>query len=76
MIKIVFMDGDPAANDDAFLVLYADTKDEVPASGDGTVAELEGYGGEHLPAGSFLYTAAQETAVLNSSDEWVWKDDE
>ena len=70
------MDGDPTANEDAFLVLYADTKEEVPEDGDGTVEELVGYGGEHLPVGSYLYTANQETAVLNSDDEWVWKDDE
>lgn len=71
MIKVYSMDGDPAVNEDAKLVLFADTKDEVPSTGAAT--EVEDFT-DDIPAMTLLITAKSEVAWLNTSDTWVWKE--
>ena len=71
MVKVYSMDGDPAVNEDAKLVLFADTKDEVPETGAATeVADFT----DDIPAMTLLITASCEVAWLNTSDTWVWKE--
>lgn len=56
-------------------VLFADTKDEVPATGAATkllVSELE----EDLPPTTIIYTADFKIAVLDTNDNWHWKGEE
>lgn len=55
------------------LVLFADTKNEVESTGTATAAKIPGYKGI-LEPGSIVWTASFEAAVLNSSDQWVWKE--
>ena len=71
MIKVYSMDGDPAVNEDAKLVLFADTKSEVPETGAAT--EVEDFT-DDIPAMTILFTASMEVAVLNTSGTWVWKE--
>lgn len=54
-------------------VLFADTKAEVPATGAATAAEITGFT-DTLPPTTLLYTAAFEVAVLDTSDNWNWKE--
>lgn len=54
------------------VVLYADTKEEVPATGALTKAAMADP--IDIPPTAILYTAALEIAVLNTSDQWVWKE--
>lgn len=55
------------------VVVYADTKAEVPATGALTSAEMEGT--PVLPPMTMLYTADLEVAILDSTDNWVWQED-
>ena len=57
----------------AKVILLADTKSEVPATGALTKAELTGFTSDLVP-GSVVYTASCEVAILNTSDNWVWKE--
>lgn len=52
------------------VVLFADTKSEIPATGTATVASI----GEELVlnAGDVIYTSDLQIGVLNSSDAWIW----
>lgn len=54
------------------IVLYADTKAEVPATGAATSALIEGT--PDLPPSTIIYTASCEVAILNSSDNWIWRE--
>ena len=54
------------------VVLYADTKAEVPETGAATSALIEGT--PDLPPSTIIYTASCEVAILNTSDTWVWKE--
>lgn len=58
---------------EAVLVLFADTKAEVPATGTLTADEIPGYKGTILPT-SMVYTASFEVAVLGTDDNWSWKE--
>ena len=72
MIKVISYGDSTMAK--GFVILYADTKDEVPSTGAETAAAI---GLKFSPsAGSGLYTAKREKAVLKSTDEWEWGDDE
>jgi len=73
MILISSVESENKTDKKAVLTLFADTKLEVPATGALTAAEIPGYKGTILPS-SILYTAALDIAVLNSSDNWVWKE--
>lgn len=67
MIKLVSIDGgtlqEPVATS------FADTKAEVPETGAAT--EVTGLKGT-LSAGSIIYTAKLEVALLKSDDTWEW----
>lgn len=58
---------------EAVLVLFADTKAEVPATGTLTAAEIPGYKGKLLPT-SVVYTGDFKIAVLGTDDNWDWKE--
>lgn len=77
MIKIKMIDKGTLKG--KLVVLYADTKDEVPESAvgmsiadSGSMAEMS----VALEAGTILYTAKLETAVLKSDGTWEWGDEE
>ena len=54
------------------VLLFADTKTEVPSTG---VATRNAMGGTFaLPPTSIIHTAAGEVAVLDTNDNWVWKE--
>lgn len=53
------------------MLLYADTKSEVPETGSATRIAITDFGGV-IPVGSILYTADLELAVLTSDNEWNW----
>lgn len=67
MIKIVEYAGQNTANN--VLVLFADTKTEVPSTGEATA---EAAGIKKIAAGSVIYTAKLAVAVLKSNDNWDW----
>lgn len=50
-------------------VLFADTKTEVPSTGEATA---EAAGIKKIAAGSVIYTAKMAVAVLKSNDNWDW----
>ena len=54
------------------IVLFADTKDEVPETGTATKAAMGGT--FDLPPTTMLYTASCEVAVLGTDDKWVWRE--
>lgn len=70
MIKIVEYAGQNTANN--VVVLFADTKTEVPSTGTATAEAA------HMPkapsAGSVIYTAKLAVGVLKSNDRWDWGD--
>lgn len=49
--------------------LYADTKAEVTE--DATIVGMEA--GEHIPAGSYVYTGDGNVAFRTSEDSWAWQ---
>lgn len=55
-------------------VLYADTKEEVPETGDATIAEIDGCEATSFDVGTLIYTPDFNFALLNSDDTWVWKE--
>lgn len=55
------------------IVLFADTKAEVPATGTSTAALVVDLD-RPLPPATVIYTAACEVAVLGTDDNWVWKE--
>lgn len=57
------------------LALFADTRDEVPETGTATAALIPGYKGT-LEPGSIVWTADFKIGVLNTSDNWCFKDEE
>lgn len=67
MIKVISIEG--RTSTDRLAVLFADTKTEVPATAEDMTAE-----GLPLAAGTILYTAKLETAVLKSDGTWEWGD--
>lgn len=69
MIKLMEITGKDAGG--VIATLFADTKDEVPATGAATVATGLA---DTLSAGSMLYTASLEIACLKSDDTWNWKE--
>lgn len=73
MIIIDSVQSENKSDKKAVLVLFADTKAEVPATGTLTADEIPGYKGTLLPT-SMIYTAAFEVAVLGTDDNWVWKE--
>ena len=73
MIKVYAQDGDPAVNEDAKIILFADTKEEVPETGAAT--EVENFN-DDLPAMTILFTAKLEVATLNTDGDWVWAGEE
>lgn len=77
MIKIKMIDKGSLRG--KIVVLYADTKDEVPESASGMSIADAGSLAEAsaaLEAGTILYTAKLETAVLKSDGTWEWGDAE
>lgn len=56
-----------------FILLYADSKEEVPSTGTATVAALAGERVNKLATGDVLYTADFDIAVLKSDDTWNWE---
>lgn len=69
MIKIIEYPSPTTAN--KVYTLFADTKTEVPSSGEATA---EAAGVKKLAAGSVIYTAKLAVAVLKSNDRWDWGD--
>lgn len=67
MIKLVSIDG--GTLQEPVVTAFADTKDEVPATGAAT--EVKGLEGT-LSSGSIIYTAKLEVALLKSDDTWEW----
>lgn len=55
--------------------LFADTKAEVPETGAATKALISGFS-DDLPPTTIIYTADFKIAVLDTDDNWNWKDDE
>ena len=75
MIKIKLIDKGSLRG--KIVVLFADTKDEVPDSAVGMPIAESGSMAEAsvaLEAGTFLYTAKMEIAVLKSDGSWEWGD--
>lgn len=70
MIKIVEYAGQNTARN--VVVLFADTKTEVPSTGADTATAA--HMSKAPAAGSVLYTAKLAVAVLKSSDRWDWGD--
>ena len=56
------------------VVLFADTKNEVPETGTATAAAMQSPLTVTLEAGDIIYTAKLEVAVLKSDDSWEWGD--
>lgn len=56
------------------LVLFADTKAEVPETGTATAAAIQFPLSAALSAGDIIYTAKLEVAVLKSDGTWEWGD--
>ena len=69
MIKLVSIDG--GTTDEKVCTVFADTKEEVPKTG--SVTEVNGLVGT-LSAGSIVYTAKLEVALLKSDDTWEWSE--
>lgn len=67
MIKIIEYPTNATAQN--VFVLYADTKTEVPNTGEATA---EAAGIRKIAAGTVLYTAQWDVAVLKSDDSWAW----
>ena len=67
MIKLVSVDG--GTPEEKIVTVFADTKEEVPATGSATV--VTGLLGK-LGTASVLYTAKLQVAVLKSDDIWEW----
>ena len=67
MIKLISIDG--GTTDEKVCTVFADTKAEVPETGSAT--EVKGLVGT-LSAGSIVYTAKLEVALLKSDDTWEW----
>lgn len=55
------------------LVLFADTKNEVESTGADTAPLIPGFKGT-LEPGSIVWTASFEIAVLDTQDNWHWKE--
>ena len=55
------------------LALFADTRNEVPETGIATAALIPGYKGT-LEPGSIVWTADFKIAVLDTDDNWQWKE--
>ena len=53
------------------LVLFADTKDEVPSTGAATAPMIPGYKGTLEPV-SIVWTGDKHAAVLGTDDNWDW----
>lgn len=70
MIKVIEYPSPTTAN--KVYTLFADTKTEVPSTGEDTA---EAAGVKKLAAGTMLYTAKLELAVLKSDDSWEWGDE-
>lgn len=69
MLKLMEVSSTPQL--DKLVVIYADTKTEVPA----TAAEMDVPGMDfEISMGSIVYTASFEKAMLNSDGNWVWKE--
>ena len=69
MLKLMEVNSTPQL--DKLVVIYADTKAEVPATAAETVVPGMDY---PISMGSIVYTAAFERAMLNSDGDWVWKE--
>lgn len=79
MIRVEIDDVRFQNNRNTKYILYADTRNEVPATGAATAA-IAKYGdhGEHnftgeITTASAIYTADGAFAILNSSDNWCWE---
>lgn len=71
MIKLISVESRSADEEKITATLFADTKEEVPATG--ALTEPDGMSDDvALDAASILYTASLEVAVLDSSDNWHW----
>lgn len=55
------------------LILFSDTKTEVPNTGVLTAAAIPGYKGT-LEPGSIVWTGDFKVAVLKTNDNWNWKE--
>lgn len=64
MLKLIETKGD-------VVTIFADTKDEVPATGIATFAAMPD-ASVRFGAGSMLYTSQMEIAFLKSDDNWNW----
>lgn len=55
-----------------FVTLYADTRNEIPITGEATAALIPE--GVDLNVGDVIYTGKLEVAVLGSDGKWNWGD--
>jgi len=55
------------------VVLFADSKAEIPSTGTATIPLITGWGDAgKVPMGSVIYTPQFDIAQMSSSDTWEW----